>query len=139
MIINNEPYLIEYNVRMGDPECQTILPKLETDLTEVFLACCNQNLDKIDLKWLNKKSVCVVASSYWQCESVCGSMSPVCALVVVTVVVEELVHGWADFVGLAVWWIIWWWEAPDAKTLSMSRLSRAALHSLSSPVDTPSS
>ena len=31
MIKNNEPYLIEYNVRMGDPECQTILPKLNTD------------------------------------------------------------------------------------------------------------
>ena len=32
MIVNNEPYLIEYNVRMGDPECQTILPKLKTNL-----------------------------------------------------------------------------------------------------------
>ena len=31
MIVNNEPYLIEFNVRMGDPECQTILPILETD------------------------------------------------------------------------------------------------------------
>ena len=30
MIVNNEPYLIEYNVRMGDPECQTILPRLKT-------------------------------------------------------------------------------------------------------------
>ena len=30
--VNNEPYLIEYNIRMGDPECQTILPKLKTDL-----------------------------------------------------------------------------------------------------------
>ena len=37
MIVNNEPYLIEYNVRMGDPECQTILPKLETDLLDIFL------------------------------------------------------------------------------------------------------
>ena len=36
MIIKNEPYLIEYNVRMGDPECQTILPKLNTDLMEIF-------------------------------------------------------------------------------------------------------
>lgn len=38
MIVNNEPYLIEYNVRMGDPECQTILPKLKTDLAEVFFS-----------------------------------------------------------------------------------------------------
>ena len=44
MIVNNEPYLIEYNVRMGDPECQTILPKLESDLLDIFLACCNEKL-----------------------------------------------------------------------------------------------
>ena len=37
MIKNNEPYLIEYNVRMGDPECQTILPKLETQLLDILL------------------------------------------------------------------------------------------------------
>ena len=36
MIVNNEPYLIEYNVRMGDPECQTILPKLKTDFFEYY-------------------------------------------------------------------------------------------------------
>ena len=63
MIINNEPFLIEYNVRMGDPECQTILPNLNTDLAEVFLACCNEKLNKIDLQWLNKKSLCVVLCS----------------------------------------------------------------------------
>ena len=39
MVIDNEPYLIEFNVRMGDPECQTILPLLETDLGEIILAC----------------------------------------------------------------------------------------------------
>ena len=38
MIVKNEPYLIEYNVRMGDPECQTILPKLKTDLCDIFQA-----------------------------------------------------------------------------------------------------
>ena len=44
MIVKDEPYLIEYNVRMGDPECQTILPKLKTDLFEIINACCNENL-----------------------------------------------------------------------------------------------
>ena len=63
MIVNNEPFLIEYNVRMGDPECQTILPKLKTDLAKVFLACCNRNLDQIELDWTNKKSLCVVVCS----------------------------------------------------------------------------
>ena len=63
MIVNDEPYLIEYNVRMGDPECQTILPKLKTDLAEIFLACCDQNLDKVNINWSNKKSLCVVICS----------------------------------------------------------------------------
>ena len=63
MIVKDEPFLIEYNVRMGDPECQTILPKLETDLADIFLACCDETLDKIDLKWSNKKSLCVVMCS----------------------------------------------------------------------------
>ena len=44
MINKNEPYLIEYNVRMGDPECQTILPLIESDLLEVIEACCNSML-----------------------------------------------------------------------------------------------
>ena len=63
MIINNEPYLIEYNVRMGDPECQTILPKLKTDILEIFLACCEKRLKKVDIDWLEKKSLCVVLCS----------------------------------------------------------------------------
>jgi phosphoribosylamine--glycine ligase len=63
MIVKNEPYLIEYNVRMGDPECQTILPKLETDLVDIFLACCEETLNKVDLNWSNKKSLCVVMCS----------------------------------------------------------------------------
>ena len=63
MIVDNEPFLIEYNVRMGDPECQTILPKLKTDLIEIFLACCDKKLDKINIEWSNKKSLCVVMCS----------------------------------------------------------------------------
>ena len=63
MIVNNEPYLIEYNVRMGDPECQTILPKLKSNLLDIFLSCCSEKLDEIEIKWHNKKSLCVVLCS----------------------------------------------------------------------------
>ena len=60
MIINNEPYLIEYNVRMGDPEFQTILPKLKSDLLDLIIACCEENLANTEINWHNKKSLCVV-------------------------------------------------------------------------------
>ena len=63
MIVEGEPYLIEYNVRMGDPECQTILPRLKTDIIDIFLSCVNGKLNEINLNWLNKKSVCVVLCS----------------------------------------------------------------------------
>ena len=63
MIVNNEPYLIEYNVRMGDPECQTILPRLKTDLLEIFNACCEEKLNEMNLEWLDKKSLCIVLCS----------------------------------------------------------------------------
>tara|TARA_B100001057_G_scaffold292926_1_gene292992 strand:+ start:3100 stop:4365 length:1266 start_codon:yes stop_codon:yes gene_type:complete len=63
MIVKNEPYLIEYNVRMGDPECQTILPKLKTNLSDIFLACCEGKLNHLEIEWLNKKSLCIVVCS----------------------------------------------------------------------------
>ena len=63
MIVNNEPYLIEYNVRMGDPECQTILPKLKTDLLEIIEACCNEKLKNLKIEWYDKKSLCIVLCS----------------------------------------------------------------------------
>ena len=63
MIKKNEPYLIEYNVRMGDPECQTILPKLKTDLIDIFLSCCNKKLKQLDIQWNKKKSMCIVLCS----------------------------------------------------------------------------
>ncbi len=63
MIVNNEPYLIEFNVRMGDPECQTILPTLKTDLLDIFLSCCNQNLKDTNIEWWNKRSLCIVVCS----------------------------------------------------------------------------
>jgi len=63
MIKDNEPYLIEYNVRMGDPECQTILPLLKTDFLEILNSCCDERLDKLKIEWKNQKSLCVVVCS----------------------------------------------------------------------------
>jgi phosphoribosylamine--glycine ligase len=63
MILENEPYLIEYNVRMGDPECQTILPKLKTDLFEIFSSTCNEKLNEMKITWHNKKSLSIVLCS----------------------------------------------------------------------------
>ena len=63
MIVENEPYLIEYNVRMGDPECQTILPKLKTNLIDIIIACCDGKLNEVNIIWSDKKSLCVVMCS----------------------------------------------------------------------------
>ena len=63
MIKNNEPYLIEYNVRMGDPECQTILPLLKNDLADLIKKCVDGKLEDIEMSWENKKSICIVLTS----------------------------------------------------------------------------
>jgi len=63
MIKNDEPYLIEYNVRMGDPECQTILPLLKTDFLEVINSCCDEKLDNLKIEWKDQKSLCIVVCS----------------------------------------------------------------------------
>jgi len=63
MILDNEPFLIEYNVRMGDPECQTILPLLKTDLIDIVNACCEESLENLSIEWREEKSLCVVLCS----------------------------------------------------------------------------
>ena len=63
MIKDNKPYLIEYNVRMGDPECQTILPLLKSDLLNLIISCCEENLEKQKIEWHSKKSICIVLCS----------------------------------------------------------------------------
>tara|TARA_B100001057_G_scaffold487486_1_gene570290 strand:+ start:540 stop:1805 length:1266 start_codon:yes stop_codon:yes gene_type:complete len=63
MIVENEPFLIEYNVRMGDPECQTILPRLKTDFLKVVDLCINEKLNSINLEWYEERSICIVLCS----------------------------------------------------------------------------
>ena len=48
--VDGQPKVIEYNVRMGDPETQVVLPRIKNDFMDLLISCSNQNLDKIDLK-----------------------------------------------------------------------------------------
>jgi len=63
MLTENGPKVIEFNVRFGDPEAQVILPRLENDLAEVFLAVAEKRLHEIDLSWKPGASVCLIAAS----------------------------------------------------------------------------
>ena len=60
MIKEGNPYLIEYNVRMGDPECQVILPRLKTDLTTIILAALSNNLSRLKIRWSMLKCMTIV-------------------------------------------------------------------------------
>jgi len=63
MITKDGPKVIEFNNRFGDPETQSILPRLETDLLDIFLAVTENNLGSMDIKWSDKKAVCVVLAA----------------------------------------------------------------------------
>ena len=63
MIKNDNPYLVEFNVRMGDPECQTILPLLKNDLCEIFFNCCTGKLSEKTIRLHDEKSICIVVCS----------------------------------------------------------------------------
>ncbi len=63
MIVNNKPYVLEFNCRFGDPETQVILPRLETDLVDIFMAIADQKLNKIDVQWKKESSLCVILAS----------------------------------------------------------------------------
>jgi phosphoribosylamine---glycine ligase len=63
MITKKGVYLLEYNVRLGDPETQAVLPLMESDFMELVLKALNKNLHNCNISWKNKHSCCVVAAS----------------------------------------------------------------------------
>jgi phosphoribosylamine---glycine ligase len=63
MLTDKGPYLLEYNVRFGDPEAQSILTRLKTDFLSICLACSNGALEDIEIEFANKKSITVVLAA----------------------------------------------------------------------------
>ena len=63
MICKEEPYLIEYNIRMGDPECQVLMMRLETDLLEVIECVIENKLDDLKITWTDKTCITIVLCS----------------------------------------------------------------------------
>ena len=61
--VDGQPKVIEYNVRMGDPETQVVLPRIKNDFVDILKACCNQTLDKINLEFDPQYLVNVVLAS----------------------------------------------------------------------------
>jgi phosphoribosylamine--glycine ligase len=63
MITKDGPRAIEFNARFGDPETQVVLPRLKTDLLDIFLASLCGRLDEIDIVWSDEAAVCVILAS----------------------------------------------------------------------------
>ena len=60
MIKNGNPYLIEYNIRMGDPECQVIMPRLKTNIFDIIYASLKNDINKLKIEWHKKNCMTVV-------------------------------------------------------------------------------
>lgn len=60
---DGKPKTIEFNARFGDPETQVVLPRLKSDLLEIFLAAVNGTLDQVDIEWSEEAAVCVILAS----------------------------------------------------------------------------
>ncbi len=63
MLTADGPKVLEYNARFGDPEAQVVLPRMKTDIIDVFEACIDGTLDQVDLEFEDNAAVCVVLAS----------------------------------------------------------------------------
>ena len=60
MIRKNEPYLIEYNIRMGDPECQVLMMRLKTDLLKIIDSATKNKISSLKIEWKDKSCITIV-------------------------------------------------------------------------------
>lgn len=64
MVVNNEPYVLEFNVRFGDPECQVILPLIKTPLLDILLSSAQgEGLEQLNVEFFDKYALCVVLAT----------------------------------------------------------------------------
>lgn len=63
MLTDSGPKLLEYNARFGDPETQVVLPRLKTDIIDIFNAIIDEKLDSVKIEWEDNAAVCVVLAS----------------------------------------------------------------------------
>ena len=63
MLTAEGPKVVEYNARFGDPECQALLMRLDTDLMDIFEACVKGTLDQVDIRWKREAACCLVLAS----------------------------------------------------------------------------
>ncbi len=88
MVVNGEPIILEYNVRFGDPECEILMPLLETPVSDLFYKGATKQLDKLDIKIKNEYGVAVVMAS---ANYPYGS-SPAAEIIVDEIVDEEILN-----------------------------------------------
>ena len=99
MIVDSEPYVLEYNVRFGDPECEVLMPLLKTPASELFYKAATKDLDSLNIEFYDKYAVGVVLAS----ENYPYSKSKPAQIIIDEIVHKDLAkHSHISFAGVSL-------------------------------------